>query len=169
MTFRRADFVAQVPDWLTMSKDFVVLASGVVEMILGLSLVALYRQRVWVGLVVAIFFVAIFPGNIISTRRGSAPLGSIRMRSAWCASSSSHCWSSGSVVHRGAQGAMPALEVLSPISQSNLRRSPIGGRRSSLPRCLWGCAFFEDIYIVCPHLHSFWRISFASASTRSSG
>ncbi|MBF1313184.1 MAG: DoxX family membrane protein [Porphyromonadaceae bacterium] len=49
MTFRRADFVAQVPDWLTMSKDFVVLASGVVEMLLGLSLVALYRQRVWVG------------------------------------------------------------------------------------------------------------------------
>ncbi len=32
--------------------------------VLGLSLVLLGRWRVWVGLVVAAFFVAIFPGNI---------------------------------------------------------------------------------------------------------
>ena len=70
MTFRRADFVAQVPDWLTMSKDFVVPASGVVEMLLGLSLVALYRQRVWVGLVVAIF-----PGNIHQYTEGISAFG----------------------------------------------------------------------------------------------
>ena len=75
MTFRRADFVAQVPDWLTMSKDFVVLVSGVVEMLLGLSLVVLYRQRVWVGLVVAIFFVAIFPGNIHQYTEGISAFG----------------------------------------------------------------------------------------------
>ena len=75
MTFRRADFVAQVPDWLTMSKDFVVLASGVVEMLLGLSLLALYRQRVLVGLVVAIFFVAIFPSNIHQYTEGISAFG----------------------------------------------------------------------------------------------
>jgi len=44
--------------------DFVVLASGVVEIVLGLSLIALWRYRVQVGWVVAAFFVAVFWGNI---------------------------------------------------------------------------------------------------------
>jgi len=44
--------------------DFVVLASGVVEIVLGLCLIFLWRYRVAVGWVVAAFFVAIFPGNI---------------------------------------------------------------------------------------------------------
>jgi len=44
--------------------DFVVLASGVVEIVLGLCLIFLWRYRVVVGWVVAAFFVAIFPGNI---------------------------------------------------------------------------------------------------------
>jgi uncharacterized membrane protein len=42
----------------------VVLASGVVEIVLGLSLIGLWRYRVQVGLIVAAFFVAVFPGNI---------------------------------------------------------------------------------------------------------
>ena len=44
--------------------DFVVLASGVVEILLGLSLLILWRFRKWVGLATALFFLAIFPGNI---------------------------------------------------------------------------------------------------------
>ena len=36
----------------------------VVEILLGLSLLTLWRFRASVGLVVALFFVAIFPGNI---------------------------------------------------------------------------------------------------------
>jgi uncharacterized membrane protein len=42
----------------------VVLTSGVVEIVLGLSLIGLWRYRVQVGLIVAAFFVAVFPGNI---------------------------------------------------------------------------------------------------------
>ena len=64
LTFNREAFLAQVPTWLPLAGDFVVLASGVVEMILGLALVALPRHRVLVGWIVAAFFVAIFPGNI---------------------------------------------------------------------------------------------------------
>ncbi len=64
LTFARAEFVAQVPKSLPFSEDFVVLASGVVEISLGLSLLFLRRWRVPVGLVVAAFFIAIFPGNI---------------------------------------------------------------------------------------------------------
>ena len=64
LTVGRADFQAQVPDWLPLDKDFVVLASGVVELSLGAALIALPKHRVLIGLVVAAFFVAIFPGNI---------------------------------------------------------------------------------------------------------
>ena len=64
LTFAREAFVAQVPVWLPLPVDFVVVASGIVEIVLGLSLIVLYRYKVWVGWVVAVFFVAIFPGNI---------------------------------------------------------------------------------------------------------
>ena len=64
LTVARQDFQAQVPEWLPLDKDFVVLASGVVEISLGSTLVALPKKRALVGLVVAAFFIAIFPGNI---------------------------------------------------------------------------------------------------------
>lgn len=64
LTFARREFTAQVPDWVPFSKDVVVVASGVAELILGLALLFFARQRVLVGLVVAAFFVAVFPGNL---------------------------------------------------------------------------------------------------------
>ncbi len=60
----RETFRAQVPEWLPLGVDVVVVASGVVEIALGLALVLLPRHRVVVGWVVAAFFVAVFPGNI---------------------------------------------------------------------------------------------------------
>jgi uncharacterized membrane protein len=60
----RIAFQAQVPTWLPLDPDFVVLASGVVEIALGLGLLTLWRYRAHVGLAAALFFVAIFPGNI---------------------------------------------------------------------------------------------------------
>ena len=64
LTVNRIAFRAQVPTWLPLDPDFVVLASGVVEITLGLALLTLWRSRAQVGLLVAIFFVAVFPGNI---------------------------------------------------------------------------------------------------------
>lgn len=64
LTTSRVEFQAQVPSLLQSQADFVVLASGVVEIVLGLSLAALGRNRAQVGLMTAIFFIAIFPGNI---------------------------------------------------------------------------------------------------------
>jgi len=64
LTFAREAFRAQVPTWLPLEVDFVVVASGVVEILLGLALIVLFRYRVWVGWLVAAFFVAVFPGNI---------------------------------------------------------------------------------------------------------
>ncbi len=57
------EFTAQVPPWMP-APDFVIYASGVVEILLGLSLIIVRRQRAIVGWVVAAFFVIIFPGNI---------------------------------------------------------------------------------------------------------
>ena len=63
LTTSRMEFQAQVPTWLPFSPDFVVLASGVVEISLGLALISLQRRRE-VGIATALFFLAIFPGNI---------------------------------------------------------------------------------------------------------
>jgi uncharacterized membrane protein len=64
LSFARRDFRAQVPPWLPLDADFVIIASGIVEILLGLSLMVLTRRRATVGWVVAIFFVLVFPGNI---------------------------------------------------------------------------------------------------------
>jgi uncharacterized membrane protein len=64
LTTNRQEFQAQVPTLLKDYADFVVLASGVVEIALGVGLIALWRYRVQLGWLVAAFFVAIFWGNI---------------------------------------------------------------------------------------------------------
>ena len=64
LTTSRTEFQAQVPTLLKDYADFVVLASGVVEIALGVGLIALWKYRVQIGWVVAAFFVAIFWGNI---------------------------------------------------------------------------------------------------------
>ncbi|HEY1014587.1 MAG TPA: hypothetical protein VGE07_17895 [Herpetosiphonaceae bacterium] len=64
LTVAREEFQAQVPHWVPLPADFVVLASGVVEIVLGGALIFLPRRRTLVGWIAAAFFVAIFPGNI---------------------------------------------------------------------------------------------------------
>ena len=68
LTFNRQEFVAQVPTWLQFSPgftDFVVLASGVVEIAFGLGIIFLVaKKRAIAGALLALFYVAIFPGNI---------------------------------------------------------------------------------------------------------
>lgn len=64
LTFNRVDFQAQVPDWVPVEKDLVVVLSGVVEMILGLLLLFWKQKRTTMGWVLAVFFILVFPGNI---------------------------------------------------------------------------------------------------------
>jgi uncharacterized membrane protein len=64
LSVSRAEFQAQVPVWLPLDADLVVLASGVVEILLGIGLLAFGPVVPWVGLMTAAFFVVIFPGNI---------------------------------------------------------------------------------------------------------
>ena len=64
LTSGREDFRAQVPVWLPLDVDFVVLASGAVEIVLGLALASTSKWMPQIGLIVAAFFVAVFAGNI---------------------------------------------------------------------------------------------------------
>ncbi|MDR6764486.1 putative membrane protein [Flavobacterium sp. 2755] len=63
-TFQRADFQAQVPNWVPLDKDLVVVLSGVVEIALGLSMLFLTRYKVFTGIALAVFYILVFPGNI---------------------------------------------------------------------------------------------------------
>jgi uncharacterized membrane protein len=64
LTTARVEFLAQVPTWLPLDGDLVVVLSGIVEIALGLALIFWSRQRSLVGFATAAFFVLIFPGNI---------------------------------------------------------------------------------------------------------
>ena len=64
----RTEFLAQVPTWLPLDPDFVVVASGLVEITLGALLIAtaliFKKYRSVVGVLAGVFFILIFPGNI---------------------------------------------------------------------------------------------------------
>jgi uncharacterized membrane protein len=75
LTFARASFQAQVPAWLPIDADFVVIASGQVEIALGLALILVSKRKQWVGIAVALFFVAVFPGNISQWLTGTSAFG----------------------------------------------------------------------------------------------
>jgi uncharacterized membrane protein len=75
LTFGRSDFQAQVPPWIPLDVDLVVVLSGVVEVALGLALVFARRHRPLVGWLTAAFFVAIFPGNISQWVEGRDAFG----------------------------------------------------------------------------------------------
>jgi uncharacterized membrane protein len=64
LTFQRKEFQAQVPNWVPIDKDATVLLSGVAEIMLGLALIAYAKRRAQVGILLALFFVAVFPGNV---------------------------------------------------------------------------------------------------------
>lgn len=66
LTTLRREFQAQVPPGFPVDPDTVVVASGIVEIGLGAALLLLWRQplRAWVGALTALFFIAVFPGNI---------------------------------------------------------------------------------------------------------
>lgn len=78
LTWGRRGYRIVVPDWaarlLHTDKDTIVVASGVVELMLGGALVALPAERRRTGWIVAAFFVAVFPGNVHQWRtRRSTP------------------------------------------------------------------------------------------------
>ena len=67
LSFRRIEFQAQVPTWLTTDKDLmdlVVLISGYVEIAFGVLMIFGRKLKVKTGIALGIFYILIFPGNI---------------------------------------------------------------------------------------------------------
>lgn len=75
LTFARETFQAQVPPWLPLDADLVVVVSGVVELALGAALILLPRYRVALGWATAALFLAVFPGNIAQYTEGRDAFG----------------------------------------------------------------------------------------------
>ena len=78
LTFQRTEFLAQVPRWLPDSPgfmDFVVVSSGVVEIFFGLAMIFWVKQKIKVGIALAIFYVLVFPGNISQYTNGIDAFG----------------------------------------------------------------------------------------------
>ncbi|WP_295791500.1 hypothetical protein [uncultured Microbacterium sp.] len=78
LTWGRRGYRIVVPGWATRilhtDKDAIVVASGAAEVLLGVGLIALPRERRRLGAAIAAFFVAVFPGNVHQWRTGrSAP------------------------------------------------------------------------------------------------
>jgi uncharacterized membrane protein len=77
LTFSRIEFQAQVPDWVPLNKDLVVVLSGIVEIVLGLALLLWKKQRVKMGWALALFFVLVFPGNVAQYLNGTDAFGAL--------------------------------------------------------------------------------------------
>ena len=75
LTFLRQEFQAQVPVWLPLDPDFVVVASGVVEIMLGIGIASAGAAVPVSGLLAAGFFISIFPGNINQYVEGISAFG----------------------------------------------------------------------------------------------
>jgi uncharacterized membrane protein len=75
LTFAGTDFQAQVPDWVGVDKNVVVILSGLVEIALGAALIVVRRRRALLGLAAGLFFIAVFPGNISQFVDGDAAFG----------------------------------------------------------------------------------------------
>lgn len=75
LTFARTEFLAQVPHWVPLNPDLTVLLSGVVEITLGLILIFKMNKAYQIGIVTALFFVAVFPGNIHQYMNGIDAFG----------------------------------------------------------------------------------------------
>lgn len=75
LTFARSGFTAQVPTWLPLPPDLVVVASGMVELALGSGVVVCGRWRIQIGSLLALFFLAVFPGNIAQFTEGRDGFG----------------------------------------------------------------------------------------------
>jgi uncharacterized membrane protein len=75
LTVQRTEFSAQVPSWFPIEADAVVVVSGLVELLLGGALIFARRRVALVGVVVAGFFIVIFPGNIAQFIEGKNAFG----------------------------------------------------------------------------------------------
>lgn len=70
-----SEFLGQLPGWAPW-RDAIVIVSGLMEITMGVALLATRERRLaQVGLVIAVFFVLVFPGNLTQYVVGSDSFG----------------------------------------------------------------------------------------------
>ena len=74
LRWARTEFLAQVPPWVPLEGDLVVVLSGIVEIVLGGALIALPKYRVALGWITAVFFVLFSRATSHNTSIKSTPL-----------------------------------------------------------------------------------------------
>ena len=74
-TFEREEFQAQVPNWIPLKKDLVVILSGIAELALGLSMIFGKKEKTKIDIALATFYALIFPGNIAQYANGTDAFG----------------------------------------------------------------------------------------------
>jgi uncharacterized membrane protein len=75
LTVAREPFKAQVPPWVPVDPDTVVLQSGVAEIALGAALVAAPKHKVALGRLAGAFFTCVFPGNVAQYQHRRSAFG----------------------------------------------------------------------------------------------
>jgi glutathione peroxidase-family protein/uncharacterized membrane protein len=75
LTFQRLEFQAQVPEWILLDKDLIVILSGIIELFFGFSILFWKNKRAVVGVGLALFLIIIFPGNIAQYVNGIDAFG----------------------------------------------------------------------------------------------
>jgi uncharacterized membrane protein len=75
LTVVREEFRSQVPPWVPIDADDVVLLSGAAEIALGLGLLVLPKERRRMAALTAAFLAAVFPGNVSQYRNRVDGLG----------------------------------------------------------------------------------------------
>ncbi|MFD1771042.1 DoxX family protein [Sphingobacterium suaedae] len=63
LTFGRIHFRAQVPAWILLNVDTVVILSGIVEILLAILVLFFGHRKRWIPWLLAVFFLVVFPGN----------------------------------------------------------------------------------------------------------
>lgn len=67
-------FLGQTPDFLPFREE-IVLVSGAVEIAFAVALITWRSRRRMVGILLALFYVAVFPGNIYQAVAGTSSFG----------------------------------------------------------------------------------------------
>lgn len=75
LTWNKTAFLAQVPNILPFAPSVTVLLSGIAEIVLGAALIVLPKFKAAAGMLTAIYFVAIFPGNVAQYMNGIDSFG----------------------------------------------------------------------------------------------
>ncbi|BDD03067.1 DoxX family protein [Aureibacter tunicatorum] len=74
-TSLKQEFESLVPQCISYDKKLVIEITGITELILGACMLLVRKYRKWIGIILAIFLITVFPGNMHQFSRGIDAFG----------------------------------------------------------------------------------------------